>query len=220
MFRRIQSSLVVGWLFLSFCVVARAAEPERKVEQNVVTSERAPKIRIALPRTVQYVGADRWNLLGIADCELHAFVEANEQRKVQRLYWIQFEQYLPDKPDLHHQYDSPRHIAIGGLDFYVDTWAKPSDQKPTPASDEEHIRNLIDAKGYTMPVGMIYVRLVHLLDDQKRKELMIIYAEDVAPSGYAAVDLRENGKHHDQLSLIDKGLIERAAQRISIELPK
>ena len=32
-----------------------------------------------------------------------------------------------------------------------------------------------------MPSGMMYVRLVHLLDDQKRKELMIIYGEDLAP---------------------------------------
>ena len=30
------------------------------------------------------------------------------------------------------------------------------------------------------------VRLVHLLDDAKRKELMLIYAEDLAPSGHTA----------------------------------
>ena len=30
----------------------------------------------------------------------------------------------------------------------------------------------------------MYVRLVHLLDKEKRKELMIIYGEDLAPTGF------------------------------------
>ena len=74
--------------------------PEPKVEGNVITSEREPKIRIQLPKSVQYVGADRWVLYGMADCELHAFVEADGQKNVKRLYWIQFEGYLPTKPGL------------------------------------------------------------------------------------------------------------------------
>jgi hypothetical protein len=31
--------------------------PERKVEGNVITSEREPKIRIRIPKSVQYIGA-------------------------------------------------------------------------------------------------------------------------------------------------------------------
>jgi hypothetical protein len=40
---------------------------------------------------------------------------------------------------------------------------------------------------------MIYVRFVHLLDEQKRKELLIIYAEDVASTGLTAAELHEGG---------------------------
>ena len=111
-------------------------------------------MRIELPKSVRYVGADRWDLSDIADCELHAFVEADAQKNVQRLYWVQFESYLPTKPDLHHQYDSPRHVTIGGLDFYVDTWIREKNQKTTPGSDLEHIEALIRAKGYKMPAGI------------------------------------------------------------------
>ncbi len=59
-----------------------------------------------------------------------------------------------------------------------------------PGSDREHIDTMVRNKGYTMPAGMMYVRLVHLLDDQKRKELMIIYGEDLAPTGLTVADLR------------------------------
>src|ERR1700759_2394457 len=97
---------------LIFFALAQSPQPERKVSGNVVTSERDPKVRIELPRTVQYAGADRWVLYDIADCELHAFVEADKDKNVQRLYWIQFEGYVPTRPELHHTYDSPRHETI------------------------------------------------------------------------------------------------------------
>ena len=187
------------------------------MERHVITSERDPKVRIRLPESVQYVGADRWVLYDIADCELHAFVEADPQKNVERLYWVQFEGYLPTKPELAHQYDSPRHVQIGGLDFFVDTWVKSNDARQKRGSDGERIRALIRAKGYKLPAGMMCVRLVHLLDEQKRKELMIIYGEDVSPTGYTAADLDNGGKaHNDRWPAIEKGLIERAA-KISID---
>lgn len=117
------------------CLAAESNAPERKVENdNVIISERDPRVRIELPKTVHYVGADRWVLFGIADCELQAFVEADSQQKVERLYWVQFEGYLPTKPKLKHRYDSPRHTTIGGLDFYVDTWTRARDEKATAGS--------------------------------------------------------------------------------------
>ena len=47
-------------------------------------------------------------------------------------------------------------------------------------SDIDHVMSLITAKGYRMPESMFYLRLVHLLDRSKRKELMMIYAKDIA----------------------------------------
>ena len=79
--------------------------------------------------------------------------------------------------------DSPTHATIGGMDFYVDTWVRGNDEKFDVGSDREHIDITIRNKGYSMPTGKTYARLVHPLDDQKRKELMIIYGEDLAPTG-------------------------------------
>jgi len=156
-------------------------------------------------------------LYGIADCELHAFVEADQEQNVQRFYWVQFEAYLPTKPDLKRQYDSPRHTTLGGLDFYVDTWTRTNGEKITPGSDLEHMEALIRAKGYKMPAGMMIVRLVHLLVEQTRKELMIIYAEDLSPKGFTTADLKKSGKAYDQWPVIEKSLVERAKNKIKIE---
>jgi hypothetical protein len=200
--------------------MAQSAPPERKVAGNVVTSERDPAVRIELPKAAQYVGADRWVLYAIADCELQAFVEADAQKNVQRLYWVQFEGYLPSRPDLHHTYDSPKHATIGGMDFYVDTWVRTKDATTESGSDREHIEALVRAKGYRMPEAMIYVRLVHLLDNEKRKELMIIYGDDLALTGVTAAELSEGGKAHNRWQGIADALLERAERRITIEPAK
>jgi hypothetical protein len=194
----------------------QASAPDRKVSGTTISSNHDPNVQIHLPQSAKYVGADRWILYDIADCELHAFVEADAHKNVQRLYWIQFEGYLPSKPELAHTYDSPRHTAIGGLDFYVDTWPRADGEKSQPGSDREHVEALIRAKGYKMPANMMYVRLVHLLDEKKRKELMIIYGEDLGPAGYTAAALKEGGKAHDRWPDLERGLIDRARQSISL----
>jgi hypothetical protein len=198
-------------------LMAQTAAPERKVVGNVVTSERDPALRIKLPKAAHYVGADRWVLYDMADCELHAFVEADAQMKVQRLYWVQFEGYLPSHPDSHHTYDSPKHATVGGMDFYVDTYVRTKDATTESGSDREHIEALVRAPRYRMPEAMIYVRLVHLLDKEKRKELMIIYGEDLAPTGFTAAELSESGKAHDRWPGIADAMLERAERGITIE---
>ena len=207
-------------IFVAFvsCLAAAAEPPERKVvNNNIIISDHDPKARIELPKSVWYVGVDRFILQEIADCELYAFVEVDDQKDVQRLYWIQFEDYLPSKPDLQHHYESPRHMTIGDFRFYVDTWVKRTNENITAGSDEDHITALILSRGYKMPVGMMSVRLVHLLDEQKRRELMIIYSENLKPTGFAAADLKKGGKAENLWLTLADDLLVRARQEIKIE---
>ena len=68
-----------------------------------------------------------------------------------------------------------------------------------------------------MPVGMMSVRLVHLLDEQKRRELMIIYSENLKPTGFAAADLKKGGKAENLWLTLADDLLVRARQEIKIE---
>jgi hypothetical protein len=197
-------------------LAAQTGLPERTVQDNVVSSDHDPKVRVQVPKSAQYIGGDRWVLYDIAGCELHAFVEADAQKNVQHLYWIQFEAYLPTRPELKHTYDSPRRASIGGMDFFVDTWVRAKDEQTKQGSDLEHIVDLIGKKGYRMPDGMMYVRLVYLFHE-KRKELMIIYAEDTAQSGFTVEELRQGGTANRHWPGVEKRLLERAEKSVAIE---
>jgi uncharacterized protein YciI len=191
------------------------AAPDRSVKGNTLTSGHDPAAQVALPDSASYVGADRWTMKAYADdVELHAFVDADPAKDVERLYWVQFEAYLPTHPEYHHTYDSTRHVTLGDLDCHVDTWVESTDAKDDPDSDSAHLHGLLRTKGYALPASMMSVRFVHLMDGA-RKELMFIYSEPT-PDGLRAEDLKKGGKAYDRWPALEKGLIERGQQSIRI----
>lgn len=198
-----------------FTAAADSPAPERKVTGNVIESARDPKVRLEFKPPIEYVGADRFVLYGVADCEIHVFVEADAQKQVQRLYWVQFEAYLPE---VKHSYDyqSPVNVTLSGLSFVVHGWMNRTDGPTRPGSDSEHVRDLVRARGYRFPAEMMSQRLVHLPDAEKRKELMIIYSEDLAPTGYTVAELKKDGPKADQWPEVSKALLERAQAGITV----
>lgn len=192
--------------------LAPAPPPERVVDQTTVISARDPKMHVAVPASAHYVGSDRWNLYDVADCEIHVFVEADAFQRVQRFYWIQFEGYLPHLPYNHYDYSRDAARRIQGLDFRVRARFGPTRETPKPGSDFERVRDLILKGGYTLPPHMMNVRLVHLLDGN-RKELMVIYSEDLAPTGFTSDDLQDGDKPAAAWAPVEKALIERASKR-------
>jgi hypothetical protein len=188
--------------------------PERTVQQNVITSAQRPSIRIELPTHARYLGADRWILYGVADCELHVWIEANQDKIVNRLYWVQFEAFLPSKPESRYNYPFTRTIDIGGLSFDVRARFGAS-TPPKPASDADHVWKMIEGAGFKLPRDMMNVRFVHLPDEQKRTD-MVIYAEDLKPTGLTAADLEAGGKASAQWAALEQALIERGAQKLKL----
>jgi hypothetical protein len=194
---------------------AQSPAPERTVTANVLVSTSSPRLRIELPTQARYLGADRWVLYDIADCEAHVFVEADAHKVVRRLYWVQFEGYVPGRPDLKYDYASDPVRRIHGIDFHVRTRSGPTDDPVRAGSDTEHVRQLIHAAGYAMPPDMMDVRLVQLLDATERSELMIIYAETAAAAGIARPDLVSSGKASERRPAIEPAIVQRAAKRIA-----
>lgn len=217
-----------------------AAIPQRTADANVVTSSADPSVRIEVPRSARYVGTDAWILYGIANCRQFVYADFGAEDTVKRLYWIQFEAYLPSLPKLHHQYTSKRHVTLGGLNFYVDTWieandgptAHAADVKPLEAflrsngydvppginsgSDEQHVDALLGAKSLRLPQVTMSVRFVHLADEQQRKELMIIFSEDLTGTGLRPDDTKPGAADYERWQTEETGLISRAERSISV----
>lgn len=192
---------------------AQTPKPDRIVRDHTLVSEHDPRVTITIPKQAIYVGTNRWILYDISDCELHVFVDADANKVIQRLYWIQFEGFVPSRPELKHTYTDPVQ-QIQGIDFYVKSRLGGMDEWDEPGSDSEHVHKMLQSAGFIAPKGMMYVRFVHLLDPQMRKELMVIHAENLDSMGIALKDLMPGGKSENRWPQLEKKLVQHASERI------
>lgn len=210
------AGVLLGLAAASAWALTHKTSVSHTVDGNILVSDADPAVRIVLPASARYGGRDDWELAAYSDfISLFPFADVDSARHVQHLYWIQFEAYSPEHPELHHTYTSTRHMRLGGMDFLVDTWTESSMAKAEPDSDTSHLRGLLKTQGYVLPPSTMAVRFVHLMDGA-RKELMYIYSEPT-PSGLTAEDLKRGGKAYGRWPELERGLIERGRHSIRLQ---
>jgi len=193
--------------------------PVRTVASNVISSEHSPAVRITIDPKFAYAGGKRFILYGVAEAEIHVFAELDADKKLQRLYWVQFEGYLPSNRHT-YRYKSPRKMAVGGLEFILDTnvAAGVSARAPRDGSDQEAVNELLKAAGWAFPDDVLSARLVHMTDSSNRNELMIIYAESAAAAGASVADLVDgSGKPSTKWTEEERAFLARAVSGLKID---
>ena len=205
----------------SMAAAEAVAPPASTVRGHSVAHPQA-RLTVRVPKAATYVGSDRFDLYGVADAEIQVFAEADRNKRLTKLYWIQFEGYWPSRPELKYDYSDNRREQHWGTTVWVN--AGPSaTSKPTRAgSDGEHVRAILKRAGYTPPAEQMNVRMVQILDDPQgtghgRRELMFIYGEDLAATGKSLADLTTKGEPNANWAPMEKALVERAAKAFSIE---
>lgn len=190
----------------------------RTVEGQVLTSTEMPPVRLKFPADFKYIGAQDFILYDNARAEQHFFVVADGQRRITRLYWVQFEGYLPTNTHT-YRYTVNKTVNVGGLEFIADARAaNVKTNQGRPDSDGARARAFFENKGYRLASDDVMVqRLVHLVDEAKRNELMIIYMEDMGGTGLTAGDVAPGGRAAAQWEEISKGLLERAVKGLGVE---
>jgi hypothetical protein len=187
------------------------------VQGNILVSERDPAMRITLPQDVHYLGGGRFVLHGTEDCEMHVFVKADARKNVLELYRVQFANFLPGQGQ-RHQYDAKNFRKFDGEDTYVQTDLGPIDAPPAgDAEMERRLQKLLADNGYTLHPEMRYVLLMRPLGALGKKEMTIVYAEDLTPTGLTAKSLRPGGKAASRWPAMQKELVERADKKIQLE---
>lgn len=190
----------------------------RSVKDQVLTSPETPAARIEFDKGFKYVGSHSFILYEVAHAEQHFFVDADKDGRIKRMYWVQFEGYLPSNTHA-YRYKANKTANIGGLEFIADAYARNIKANAgRPDSDGARARAFLESKGYRMASDdVLSQRLVHLVDEAKRNELMIIYMEDLSGMGLTAADLAEGGRAAARWTEISNGLLDRAVKGLKIQ---
>lgn len=189
----------------------------RTVKGRVLTSAATPPVKLEFGKSFKYVGSQSFILYDVATAEQHFFVDADDQGRIKRFYWVQFEGYLPNNSH-HYDYKSTKVVNAGGWDFFADAYPRNIKGNPGRAdSDGSRARSFLQAKGYRMASDdLLSQRLVHLVDEAKRNELMIIYIEDLTGTGLTAADLGPGGSAATRWDDMAKGLLDRALKNMKV----
>jgi hypothetical protein len=207
---------------LSLSLVSAQTNPPitRTVTGQMLTSKDTPAVRLEFDKAFKYIGAQSFVLYDVANAEQHFFVDADKDGRMKRFYWIQFEGYLPSNTHSYN-YKSPKIVNAGGFDFFADVYPRSlKGDLGRPDSDGNRARALLSAKGFKM-IGTEFMsqRLVHMVDQAKRNELMIIYIEDLSDTGLTAADLSEGGSARARWPEISQGLLDRALKNMKVSKP-
>ncbi len=196
---------------------AQKSKSFRTVKGQVITSREKPAARIEFDKGFKYVGGHEFILYDVANAEQHFYVDADKDGRIKRMYWVQFEGYLPSN-DNTYRYKVNKTANIGGLEFIADANARSmKGSQGRPDSDSNRARAFLESKGFRLASDEVMSqRLVHLIGEPKRDELMIIYLEDLSATGLTAADLAPNGKAAAQWEEMSKGLLDRAVKGLKI----
>ena len=208
-----------------FAVPAAAAQaqaPLGRVAGNSVIHS-GESVTVHVPQGATHAGSERFTLYDVADAEVHVFVEADANKRMRRLWWIQFESYLPAKPELSYNYaEGNRPIELGGVRTWLRSNPVPTTGPMRAGSDREAVFRILKRAGIGIPDGVMNVRLVQILDDPQgtgkgRRELMIIYSEDLMPTGKTLAELTTDGKPNAAWAPLEQELVKRATESVRVE---
>ena len=177
-------TLAIPVLLLASTLSAQSAL-QRRVEGTTLISTAEPSVSLTFDKAFVYAGGQSIDIFEVAAAEQYFFIDAAADRSVRRFYWVQFEHYLPSNT---HTYDyseiAQKPVALGRLAFMGDVRARPNyfTMDDRPGSDSMAAADFLRAKGYRLDGTFVTLRLFHLPDTSKRRELMVIYGE-VLPSG-------------------------------------
>jgi hypothetical protein len=180
--------LLACLLSLSAIVAQSAAQtetvPSRQVKGQVLTSTQLPPIQIKFKDSFKYIGSQQFILYERAQVEQFFFVNADSEKRIKSMYFVQFEGYLPSI-DATYNYPVTETVTLAGQTYIVNAQAVPNVTaalKQNPQSDAARAVAFLENKGYRMNESIRFQRFVRLVDDAKRNEILMIYIEDAGAS--------------------------------------
>ncbi|HEU5239545.1 MAG TPA: hypothetical protein VFU37_20610 [Pyrinomonadaceae bacterium] len=209
---------VCGLLGLLVVAFAQTNPPvTRTVSGQVLTSKATPAVRLEFDKAFRYAGSQSFVLYDVANAEQHFFVDADKDGRMKRFFWIQFEGYLPTNTHT-YDYKLTKVVNAGGFDFIADAYPRSlKGNLGRPDSDGNRARAFLASKGFRlMGTEFMFQRLVHLVDEAKRNELMIIYVEDLSDTGLTAADLGEGGSARSRWPDLAQGLLDRTLKNMKV----
>ncbi len=194
-----------------------AQKLKRSVKGQVLTSPELPAVSLTFDKSFKYAGGQEFDLFDESHAEQHFFVDADKEGRVKRMYWVQFESYLPNSKRT-YSYKVNKTVNMGGLKFLAEPSARDLKANPWQVDSDGHRANaFLESKGYHMMTGdALSERLMYLTDDTKRNMMVITYLEDMSGMDFNAIDFLKGGSAVARWDKVSGDLLKRATKGVKV----
>ncbi|NAS14089.1 hypothetical protein [Poritiphilus flavus] len=209
---------------------AQKSTPERYVKDNILISKLLPKLEIKVAEEFDYVGTFEFEIIAnseeypedlrgkpVAAGDRYVFVSADEGKKVQKLFILQFEGFLPDN-DFIYNYNFSQAETIGVNKYRHNTWfydsAKLAEENPN--NEGAKTRKFLNEKGYQLEDQFMMSRFVGLASEDRKHEIILFYIEMLKNSTGISLDEYENSISPEKADSLQNTFVARSRSSFSV----
>lgn len=204
--------LIFGILagFVCASTMADTAKIGRYVQDDVLISISDPSLAIAVGSSFTYVGRHSIAIGNTGAGERFIFVD-DDKDSARRLFIVQFEGFLPGIDD-EFRYNLSASPTVANYRWRSNGYAFDLGDSvaANPTGEAAATRSFLDAKGYSVPNEWMMWRSLTIVDEERRKEAIIFYIEDVQSTGLTLDDFYLNDEPTPEWKAIQEGLESRA----------
>lgn len=210
-------NLLICLIVLVFVNSIFAQNAERRIEKNILISDKLPKVKIVVDKKFKYVGSFAFKIRDVAAGERYVFVDA-KNGKVKRMFIAQFEGFLPGVDDF-YRYNFDNAQMFGSHKFRQNTFAYSNREarRENPAGEGVLTFDFLKQKGFSVEDELMLSRFLTVPDAEKKHELILFYIENVSESKHKLSEFYKDDEATEIWKNISKDLTQRSLKAFEIQ---
>ena len=200
------------FLFALICLISNGVSGQidsaRYAKGQELFSGNNPKITLKFKKDFKYIGKQSFILFENSKVTQLYYAKISG-KQVNAFYTIQFEEYLPEI-NQKYNYKIKDSLKISDVSFlYSPVFNEPNKTlNDSKKSDVWYKYKFLQSKGFTMPDEVAGHRFVKVLDSTSKKEMLIVYNEDIKLSNMTFAEVDEGTEKFETLkaNLLKKAL--------------
>jgi hypothetical protein len=194
-------------LVLLLCIArfASGQAPASRVDSNTFISPENPKLQIVVDKKLAYLGSVSFVIDKIAAGNRFIFVRATPDKRIQKMFIIQQEGFLPSSDDT-YKYQISNPVKLGSTDYRHSVTIDDNDAavREGPGKEADTTKRFLEARGYKLNSALVMSRFARPADEAHKQEIILFCFEDLSDYGHQLADFPENSESPEKQAIKKK----------------
>jgi hypothetical protein len=184
---------------------ASGQTPLSHVEGNTFISPENPKLRIVVDKRLAYLGSAPFAIDKIAAGNRFIFVHATANKRVQQMFIIQQEGFLPSSDDT-YKYPITNPVKLGAAEYRHSVTIDDNDAavREGPGKEADITKRFLESRGYKLSAALVMSRFARPADEAHKHEIILFCLEDLSDYGHKLADFPENSDSPEKQAIKKK----------------